>query len=144
MYYLTNAQPKLPTVKLRVGPEELETELARQPIEVATGMMHREHMAENEAMIFIFPGPDYRSFYMRNTKVPLSCAYIDPQGTILETYDMKPLDETPINSKSDKIQYVLETPQGWFVRHNIHPGMVIFSESGTLENTFFGKQGNSR
>ncbi len=142
MFHLEHAQAKLPTLKIWLGEAELVTEIARSPIQISTGMMFREKMAENEAMLFVFPGPDYRSFYMKNTKVPLSCAYIDPQGTILEIYDMKPLDETPIRSKSDKIQYVLETPQGWFGRHKVEVGMTVRTESGTLDDTFFPKRGN--
>ncbi len=142
--YMTNAQPKLPTIKLWLGAQELNTEVARNPIQIFTGMMFREKMAENEAMLFVFPGPDYRSFYMRNTRVPLSCAYIDPHGTILEIYDMKPLDETPIPSISDQIQYVLEVPQGWFKRNKVEAGASVRTEAGTLPDTFFpGRRRNT-
>jgi len=139
VFYLDEAQPKLPTVKLWLGSQELVTEIARKPLEIGTGMMYRDKMAENEAMLFVFPGPGPRSFYMRNTKIPLSCAYIDPQGNILEIHDMKPLDETPISSASNNIQYVLETRQGWFARNKVAVGSVVRTERGSLHDTFFTK-----
>src|SRR3954464_13916077 len=115
----TEPQPKLRTIKLWIGAEELITEIAIKPKEIETGMMHRKSMEENEGMLFIMPYAHQVSFWMRNTLIPLSCGYIDPEGNLLETYDMKPLDETPIPAKSDRILYVLEVKQGWFQRHNI-------------------------
>ena len=133
----TEAQPKLRTIKLWVGQEELITEVAVKPREIQTGMMHRKSMEENEAMLFVMPYVHQASFWMKNTLVPLSCGYIDPEGNLLEMYDMKPLDETPIPAKSNRIQYVLEVKQGWFQRHNIQPGAKVRTEAGTLQQTFF-------
>src|SRR6267154_2652621 len=104
----TNAQPKLKTIKLWLGPEVITAELALSMPQIMTGMMFRKEMAENEGMLFVFARPHQVSFYMRNTLLALSCAYIDPDGTILELHEMKPLDETPIPAKSDNVQYVLE------------------------------------
>lgn len=133
----TEAQPKLRMIKLWLGPEELVTEIAASEKEIMTGMMFRTKMAENEGMIFIFAGPRQVAFWMRNTLIPLSCAYIDPEGVILEEHDMKPKDETPIPAASNRIQYVLEVNQGWFQRHNIAVGTQIRTERGTLAETFF-------
>ena len=102
--------------------------------------MYRKEMGTNDGMLFVFARPVLASFYMRNTLVPLSCAYIDPEGTILEIHDMKPLDETPIDANSENVQYVLETPQGWFKRNNIAVGTLIRSERGSLHETFFPKR----
>lgn len=135
--HLTHAQPKLPTVKVWVGPEEMVAEIARQQLQIATGMMYRTNMAENEAMIFVFPYPDRKSFYMRHCTIPLSAAYIQPDGTIAEIVDLQPGEETPVESHSTNLQYVLEVPQGWFQRHNIHPGVLIRTEHGSLQETFF-------
>jgi uncharacterized membrane protein (UPF0127 family) len=134
----SQAQPKLPTIKLFIGTNELETELATTPLQMATGMMFRQSMAETEGMIFVFPAPQRASFYMRNTTVPLSCAYIDNAGIIREIYDMKPLDETPIAAQSDQIRFCLEVPQGWFQRHHVVAGMAVGTQRGTLMQTFFG------
>jgi uncharacterized protein len=130
------AQPKLPTLKLWVGTNEVTGEIAQTPRQIQTGMMWRTNMAEMEGMLFVFPQPHQVAFYMRNTLVPLSCAYIDAEGTILEIYDMKPRDETPIPSKSDQVQYVLEMRQGWFERHGVKAGVAISTERGTLPQTF--------
>src|SRR5262245_17454357 len=70
--HLLQAQPKLPTIKVWVGAEELETELAITPVQIATGMMFRTNMPENTAMLFVFNGPGPKNFYMRNCVVPLS------------------------------------------------------------------------
>ncbi len=130
--HLTHAQPKLATLTLWVGDQELVAEVARRNVEIFTGMMFRTNIAENEAMLFVFPSPDRRSFYMRNTQVPLTAAYISPDGTVLELHDLKPFDESAVPSTSDNIQYVLEVAQGWFQRHKITPGAVIRTPHGTL------------
>lgn len=137
---LDHAQPKLPTVKLWMGPLELEAEVAARPVEIMTGMMFREKMEDTEGMLFVLPGsPRRASFYMKNTKVPLSCAYIDMSGQILEIHDLKPLDETPVESTAEAISFVLEVPQGWFARHKIEVGTLIRTDRGTLRETFYGK-----
>lgn len=129
-------QPKLPTVKLWIGTNEITAEIASKIHEIQTGMMWRTNMAEMEGMLFVFREPQSVSFYMRNTLLPLSCAYVDAQGTVLELHDMKPRDETPIPSASDEVQYVLEMNQGWFGRHNVKPGMLMTTQYGTLPQTF--------
>jgi len=135
--HLLHAQAKLPTVRVWLGAEEMIAEIAREPLQIATGMMFRTNMAENEAMIFVFPYPEPKSFYMRNCTVPLSAAYIEPNGTIAEIVDLQPHEETPVVSRSSNLQFVLEVPQGWFNRHNIKPGVIIRTERGSLQETFF-------
>jgi uncharacterized membrane protein (UPF0127 family) len=134
--YLSNAQPRLQTIKQFVGAEELNTELALKPHEMATGMMYRTNMPENEAMLFAFSTPHQVSFYMKNTVVPLSAAYIDPEGVIAEIHDLQPLNEAPVEATTENIQYVLEVPQGWFKRHNISTGAVVRTPIGALKETF--------
>jgi uncharacterized membrane protein (UPF0127 family) len=130
-------QPKLPTIKLWLGAHEVVTEIARTPIEHQMGMMWRTNMAEMEGMIFIFDEPGRRSFWMRNTLVPLDIAYLAPDGTLLEVHAAQPRNETPLPSESDRVQFVLETRQGWFQRNNVKPGMVVRTEKGSLPETFF-------
>jgi uncharacterized protein len=129
-------QPKLPTIKVFLGTQELVTEIARTEAQQAAGMMYRTNLAENEAMIFLLPAPTKAWFWMRHTLLPLACAYIDPDGVIEEIRDMKPLDETPIVAGSERIQYVLETRQGWFERNHVTPGMTINTERGPLAQSF--------
>ncbi len=137
VYHLDHAQPKLPTVKLYLADKTVVAEVASTVTQIATGMMFRESMAENDGMLFVFGRPHAASFFMKNTKVPLSCAYINPEGEILEIYDMEPLNLESIPSKSDKIQFVLEMNQGWFEKNGIKVGTRIVSEKGTLLKTFF-------
>ncbi len=133
-YYLDHAQPKLRTVKLWLGTQEIDAELAVSVAEISTGMMYRKSMAENEGMLFLFAQPDQRNFYMKNCLVPLSAAYIDPQGAIDQIIDLQPGVEKPVPSRSDQIKYVLEMPQGWFARHDVTSGMVINTSEGPLKN----------
>jgi hypothetical protein len=132
----TKAQPKLPTMKLLVGPQIVDAEIALKPIELATGMMFRKEMGENEGMLFVLPYPQQASFYMKNTLLPLHVAYIDAKGTILELHELKPLDETPVFSKTDNIHFVLEMNTGWFTRNNITTGTVIRTQVGGLKDAF--------
>jgi uncharacterized membrane protein (UPF0127 family) len=133
----TQAQPRLQTVKLWIGTNELNTELALTLPQIETGMMWRTNMAEMDGMLFVFARPHQTSFWMRNTLLPLSCAYINPDGIILELHDMKPKDESSILASTDQVQYVLEVNQGWFKRHNVSEGMLVKTERGTLSQTFF-------
>jgi uncharacterized membrane protein (UPF0127 family) len=135
--HLLHAQPKLPTVKVWLGSEEMIAEIARTPVQIATGMMFRTNMAESEAMLFVFTGPAPKNFYMRNCTVPLSAAYIEPDGTIAEIVDLQPGDERGVQSRTSNLQFVLEVPQGWFQRHNVSTGAVLRTERGSLLQTFF-------
>jgi uncharacterized protein len=141
--HMSHAQPKLRTMKLWLGPKEITAELAITQTEIATGMMFREKMDESEGMLFIFGRPHRTSFYMKNTYVPLSCAYIDGEGAIVEIHDLKPLEEAPVEARSDQIQYVLEVKQGWFERNGIRVGTVVRTEHGSLPETFFRRREDS-
>ena len=137
--HLDHAQPKLTTIKLYLADKAVVAEVAKAIHEIATGMMFRESMDENDGMLFVFGRPHQTSFYMKNTKVPLYCAYIDGEGKILEIYDMEPLNLDGIPSQSDKIQFVLEMNQGWFEKNGIKVGTRVVSEKGPLRKTFFGR-----
>lgn len=133
----TRPNPKLQTLRLFVGPHELQTELALTELQIRTGMMFRTNINEMEAMLFVFPMPHQVGFWMKNVPINLSCAYIDRDGYIVETHDMKANDEQSIQSGSERIQYVLETKQGWFERNGVKPGALIRTERGSLQETFF-------
>jgi uncharacterized membrane protein (UPF0127 family) len=130
-------QAKLPTVPLWIGTNELKTEIAHTWPQIMAGMMWRTNMEEMDGMLFVFNEPQKVGFWMRNTLLPLSCAYVDAEGTILELHNMQPRDETPIPSETDRVQYVLEVKQGWFDRHNVKPGMLVATDRGTLPKAFF-------
>ena len=136
LFYSDRALPKLPSLTLFVGKQVIEAEMAVTPRELATGMMYRTNIAENEGMLFRMPFPQRANFYMKNTVVPLSCAYIDTEGTILEIHDLQPLNEKPVPSATENIQYVLETAQGWFERNDVGVGTVIRTDYGSLADVF--------
>ena len=133
----TAAQPKLQTMKLWLGAEEMNAELALTGLQMQTGMMFRTNLEENAGMLFVFPMPHRASFWMKNCPLPLSAAYIDPEGVILEIHDLQPHNTNSVEAASDHVQFVLETSQGWFGRHHVTPGMVVRTERGTLLETFF-------
>lgn len=132
----TQAQPKLPTVKLYIGAEQMDAEMCVTGLQVETGMMFRKSMGENDGMIFNLGHTEQASFWMKNCYIPLSVAYIDPDGVIQEIHPLQPQDTNIVFSASNNIQFALETPQGWFDKHNIKPGTLIRSEKGTLMETF--------
>jgi uncharacterized membrane protein (UPF0127 family) len=133
-------QPKLQTLKVWLGAEEMKAEIAITESQVTNGMMFRMSMAEDEGMLFVFPVPHRTAFWMKNTVLPLSCAYIDPEGVILELHELNPHDEMLIRAASDQVQYVLETKQGWFGRHGVNVGALVRTERGTLRDTFFTRK----
>ena len=128
----TAAQPRLATTKLYVGPAEITAEMALTGKEIMTGMMFRTNIIESEGMIFNLRQPQRASFWMKNCPEPMSCAYIDPQGTILEIREMEANNTNSIVANSDNEMFVLETAQGWFERHGVRTGMLIQAESGPL------------
>ena len=132
----TQAQGRLPTIKLWLGKEVLVTEMALTREQQMAGMMFRTNMAENEAMIFVHPAPQPAGFWMKNCSVPLSIAYLDTDGVILEIHDMQPHNTNSVVSTATNVRFALETPQGWFLRHNVSTGAVIRTERGSLAETF--------
>ncbi len=115
----------MPVVSIKAGGAVLQAEVARTPEEKARGLMHRTRLADNAGMIFIFDGKTRASFWMKNTAVPLSIAFIDSKGIVLEIADMKPFDETTINSASDHVAFALEVNQNWFALNRIKAGTTL-------------------
>lgn len=133
------AQPKLQTMKIYLGAETLDAELALNDQERMTGMMFRTNIAERDAMLFVFPRPFQAKFWMKNCPESLSSAYIGPDGVIEEIHHLEKNDTNAVVAAVDNIQFVLEVKDGWFARHNIGPGTVIRTEKGSLSETFSQK-----
>jgi len=133
----TAAQPKLPTMKLWLGAEEMNAELALNFTQQLTGMMFRTNMDQSAGMLFPLPSTQRASFWMKNCPLPLSVAYISPDGVIQEIHDLQPQNTNNVTSASANIRFALETSQGWFSRHNIKPGTIVRTEHGSLMDTFF-------
>ena len=132
-----NAQPKLPTLKIYLGAEALDAELAHTREQVMAGMMYRTNITETDAMLFVLSAPQRASFWMKNCPESLSAAYITPDGVIAEIVKLEANNTNSVVAASDNIQYVLEVKEGWFARHKIAPGAVIRTDRGSLAETFF-------
>ena len=133
----TQAQPKLRTLKIYLGAETLNAELATTPREVETGMMFRTNITDESAMLFIFAQPFQVSFWMKNCPDSLSAAYIRPDGMIEEIHHLEKYNTNSVVAAQPNIQYVLEVNDGWFQRHNVNTGMLVSTELGSLQQTFF-------
>jgi uncharacterized membrane protein (UPF0127 family) len=133
----TQAQPKLPTIKIYLGAETLDAELALTGRQQQTGMMFRTNVTDESAMLFASSQPYQVSFWMKNCPHSLSAAYISPDGVIQEIHHLEKNDTNSVVAANDNIQYVLEVNDGWFQRHNISTGAVIRTEKGSLTKTFF-------
>jgi uncharacterized membrane protein (UPF0127 family) len=102
----------------------VEVELAKTETERNTGLMFRTTLEDGKGMYFIFERDEVLSFWMKNTLVPLSIAFISYDGTIIDIRDMHPNDTRPVQS-SRSVRYALEVPQGWFGRTGIKPGVRV-------------------
>lgn len=118
----TPPQPTLPKVVLTIGKTRVNAEIADDPKEKEVGLMGRKELAEGDGMLFVFAHPQRLDFWMKDTLVPLSIAYINAQGIIREIHDMKPLDTNTTDSIFEDLVYALEVPQGWFAKSGILTG----------------------
>jgi hypothetical protein len=116
------ALPPLRTATIRIGSVTAEVELAFTPQEQAQGLMYRTHMHEDHGMLFVYRKPEFLAFWMENTRIPLSIAFIKPDGTIDVIRDMEPLNTTPRYRSKHQCQFALEANQGWFSRHGVQVG----------------------
>ena len=121
-------QTGLPTAVISIaaagGPVTVEVELARTQTERNIGLMFRTVLEDGKGMFFIFEKDEVLSFWMKNTLIPLSIAYISFDGTIIDVRDMHPHDVSSVSS-SRSVRYALEVPQGWFSRTGIKTGDKI-------------------
>jgi uncharacterized membrane protein (UPF0127 family) len=124
----TKPQPRLMTKDIFIaasgGTVTVSAEYAVTDNERAKGMMWRSVMNDGEGMLFVYDRDIQMSFWMKNTQVPLSIAFISSRGEILEIFDMEPGETRPVTSQRH-CRYALEVPQGWFVRAGIQPGNMI-------------------
>ena len=117
-------QTDLPRVELSAGMHKIEAQVARTPEQTATGLMWRTQMPQHEGMLFVFPQAYPQCFWMKNTLIPLSAAFIEDDGTIVNIADMQPraLDS---HCSAKPVRFVLEMNQGWFAKRGIKPGMKL-------------------
>lgn len=115
------AQPKLRTIPLQVGSHTLIAEVAATPEQHMRGMMFRKSMGKNDAMLFVFDELAYRSMWMKNTLLPLSVAFLDKDGRVLNIRDMQPQTVDYHGSEGPAL-YAIETNLGWFAERKIKVG----------------------
>lgn len=118
---LGQPQPKLRTIPLQVGGHTLIAEVAATPEQHMRGMMFRKSMGKNDAMLFVFDELAYRSMWMKNTLIPLSVAFLDKDGRVLNIRDMQPQTVDYHGSEGPAL-YAIETNLGWFAERKIKVG----------------------
>ncbi|HUP29548.1 MAG TPA: DUF192 domain-containing protein [Usitatibacter sp.] len=117
----TAAETALRTVQVRIANHPLKVEVAQREADRQKGLMFREKIAKNDGMLFIFDEPAYHSMWMKNTLIPLSVAFVDAGGTILNILDMEPGSLESHMSAGPSI-YAIETNQGWFAEKGLKAG----------------------
>lgn len=110
------------TALVKVKGIPLIVEIADKPAERSLGLMYRKSLPENRGMLFIYKRPATMNFWMKNTYIPLSIAYIDTKGYIIAIFKMEPLNEEKIYTSPAPAVWALEVNQGWFERHGVNVG----------------------
>ena len=118
------AQPALPVLQLNAGMHLIRAEVAADYGSRMTGLMHRTSMPSNVGMLFIFDEAQQQCMWMKNTLLPLSVAFIDDSGTIINVEDMAPQTEDSHCAKRPA-RYALEMNRGWFAARGLKPGSRI-------------------
>lgn len=118
------AQAAMPQVELTINKHALTAEIAGNDADRMQGLMHRRMLPESRGMLFVFPNVAFHGMWMMNTYVPLSVAFIDDSGAIINIEDMQPHTRDSHNAKS-LARYALEMNLGWFRKRGIKPGMKI-------------------
>jgi uncharacterized protein len=124
---VTSAQEgpqQLRSIPLSAGMHVIQAEVAQSPQERAIGLMHRKTMPANHGMLFVFEQPEPQCFWMKNTLLPLSIAFVADDGSIVNIADMKPMDETS-HCSAKPVRFALEMNQGWFAKRGLKPGSKL-------------------
>ncbi len=120
----TGPQPRLPSIDLSAGIHLIKTELAISMEQQATGMMFRKEMGTNDGMLFVNEDSSVRCFWMRNTLVPLTIAFIADDGTIVNLADMDAQSDKS-HCSAKPVRYALEMNRGWFAKRGIKAGAKL-------------------
>ncbi len=121
---IAGPQLTLPRVELSAGMHRIEAQVAQAPHERQIGLMHRRTMAQHEGMLFVFEQPGTQCFWMKNTLLPLTAAFVADDGTIVNLVDMQPLVEDS-HCSARPVRYVLEMNQGWFDKKGLKAGSQL-------------------
>lgn len=125
-------QSGLDMATLKIGQIEVEVELAKTPRQREIGLMYRTSLPPNHGMLFIYPEKGQRNFWMKNTNVPLSLAYIRDDGHIVEVIHMEPssAEVPPSYPSSENVRYCLEMVKGWFKERGLKAGDKVTGHEG--------------
>lgn len=118
------SQLNLPRTILSAGIHQIEAQVARTPEEHAIGLMFRQEMPQNEGMLFVFNAPSKQCFWMKNTLLGLTAAFVADDGTVVNLEDMQ-ANTTESHCSTKPVRYVLEVNQGWFAKKGIKAGAKL-------------------
>jgi uncharacterized protein len=120
------AQTQLPRVNIQAGMHQIDAQVASTGQQRQVGLMYRASMPQHEGMLFVFERPATQCFWMKNTLIPLTAAFIEDDGTVVNLVDMKP-KTTDSHCSVRPVRYVLEMNQGWFAKKRIQAGYKLTS-----------------
>jgi len=123
-------QPQdLPKIPIQAGMHVIHAQVAQTPEQMMTGLMYRREMPQQEGMIFVYPQPGQHCFWMKNTLLPLTIAFLADDGTIVNLADMQPqtLDS---HCAAKPVRYALEMNLGWFAKRGITAGFKLTGPGG--------------
>jgi len=122
-------QPPLPTVELQAGIHLVRAEVAADNETRMRGLMFRERLGPNQGMLFVFQARSQQCFWMRNTLIPLTIAFLEDDGSIVNLADMKPRSEDS-HCSARPVRYALEMEQGWFAKRGLGAGTRLTGPAG--------------
>jgi uncharacterized membrane protein (UPF0127 family) len=125
--FAQDAPQQLPAIRLSTGMHVLQVQVAQTPEQQATGLMFRKTVGTNEGMLFIFDERRQQCFWMKNTLLPLSVAFVDDDGNIVNIDDMKP-QTLESHCSTRPVRFVLEMNVGWFDKRGIKAGSKFLGE----------------
>lgn len=117
-------QINLQRITLTAGIHQIDTQVAVTQNQHAVGLMYRDEMPMNEGMLFVFEQPTVQCFWMKNTRIALTAAFLADDGTIVNLENMKP-QTTASHCSTKPVRYVLEMNQGWFTKKGVKPGSKL-------------------
>lgn len=120
----TGQPQNLPTTTLTVGMHSIRAQVAMAPEQRQIGLMFRKEMPTHEGMLFVFDEPSVQCFWMRNTLIPLSIAFLADDGTVVNMAEMQPQNDTS-HCSTRPVRFALEMNQGWFAKRGVKPGSRI-------------------
>lgn len=122
--FAQSPQTDLPRTVLSVGIHQIQVQVARSQEQHATGLMFRTEMPQQEGMLFEFSSPSQQCFWMKNTLIPLTAAFVSDDGTIVNLEDMQ-AQTTASHCSTKPVRFVLEVNQGWFTKRGLKAGAKL-------------------